>query len=571
MSEETVEQVNAGETSSEVSTARRVVWLFAALAIIMAIVAIIPRLFGFGLDPVAASMPRDTILYMEINGLNLLNQDSLRIAEAFQDALADADIEIDTEDPQRLLEDLDARLLEETGLTVQDNILPWIGPEVGVGFTSFGSLDFFGPPDPPQFLVAISVRDKAAADQFVQDLLISVGEEDGRPFTESIYEDVTIYTQLDSFNEEEEVAMARVGEAFLIGSSTGMVQGGIDAQDGENLASNEQYKAVSDVLHPDRFLTLFLPGNFYEELASSLPQDDALFDLQSSLQQLQVDGIGMSMASTPFGIQIDTKAIYVELPEAQRAYLEAQDGVISSANLLPEETLMVISGDRLDLNWKSMLESLAGDETAVEDLEEAMALFALQFGFNPVSDLIPIMDGEFAIALTESSEGLLAAQAGMNMGMAMLFETSDPESMGIILSQLNGSVEQILGLPPEVVNLSGTEVYTIVDPFLLGELLAYGVSDTHLLLATSQSSLEGLLSEELSLADSENYQLVWNAFSDDVTPVMYLNFSRILNMVVGFDPTVAEEAEMLNPVTAVAAGTQLDGEVFGTTIIIFIP
>lgn len=566
---------------------RRVILLFVALAGVTAVIAIIPRLFGANLDPISASMPPETVMYFEIDALNLVSQDSLRIAEAFQEVADQAELDLDLEfeedqDPQQFLEEFDTILFEETGMTVTDDILPWIGPDFGFGLVDFplslfatpdvlGTPDFLEAPELPGMLTAVSVRDRAGADEFIQKLIALGQENDSEPLIESEYSGVTIYT-IDTEREDERFSMARANDALILATNSDLIHRAIDAQNGESLANTDLYKKTVAALPENRIVSAFISGAFYTELFESMADDPAFSGMDTSFITDRIfESIGMSISSTKDGIQIDIKSLFDELPEEQLALLEAQTSQIKSPALLPEDTYLLFSGQRMDMQWQQF-ESVfnSNSDISMADIEESMELFAEQFGFNPITELLPILDGEFTIALTGNGVGYLADQTGLNLGASLIFETSDSDSMLSIVESLNGNLELFLGFAPTAVNHDNAAIFALNDPFAVAEVLAYGVSDDYLMLSSSTNEIEMLLSDKPTLADSEAYISTWDAFPENTIPSMYINIDQLLHLFSDIDPEI-DNAARINPVTVFAMGSHYEDDVAGATMIIFIP
>ncbi|MEM7332430.1 MAG: DUF3352 domain-containing protein [Chloroflexota bacterium] len=540
--------------------------LFIPIALIMGIISILPRLFGANLDPIAASMPPDTLFYMEINGLNLLSQDSLRIAESFQEIMDEADFDFDSEDPNLALEEIEQQFFEDTGLSIQEDILSWVGPNFGVAlmgleqeFVDFGEV--------PDIILGVSVLNQNEADAFIPKMIELVGEES--EVTESEYQGVRIYTAVDNFGDA--VSFARTAEVMVITPQEALIQAVVEAQNGESLASTDLYKDTIAQLPEERIMTFFMAGAGYDNFLSIMEADPTLPGFQAdALAQLLFDSIGMSISTNAHGIQIDTKTIYSDMSEAQRAYLEANTGEMASAKLLPESTMMLISGQRLDLYWAFMQENFDAMGLPAGDIDEAMNLFEAEFGFNPIEDLIPILDGEYAIALTESNEGQISASMGVNMGAMLLLETSESNAMRSLVEDINDTIFGLIMIQPQLISHPDAAVYEISNPFLGGQIAAYGVSDSHFILSTSDGEISQLLSDKSSLADSAVFQETWAAFPETNKPVLYMNVGEMFGMLTGLDPDL-DNAARLNPVSIVAAGNQFENDVVGSTVIIFIP
>ncbi len=544
----------------------RITRLFVPIALVMGVISILPRLFGANLAPVAASMPIETVFYMEVDALNLVNQDSLRIGESLQEIFEEADIEFNQEEPDQMLEEFEQQFFDETGLSIQEDILPWVGPNIGFALLEFDP-NALASAELPPVIMGISVRDVQAADAFIPKMIDALNE--NIEVSISDYEGVEIHSLTDKFGDT--FVVARTGQLLTITTDEMLVHEVIDAQEGDSLASSDLYKDAMAQLPENRIVSMYFSGQGYESLVSSLEDDPTLPDLQiENLTQFLFESVGSSISTNSHGFQIDSKAIYGDVTDAQRAYLEARAGELGSADLLPEETMILISGQRLDLYWELMEENLDAMGFPAGDIEESVELLEAQIGFNILEDLIPILDGEYAIAMLESGDGQIAAQSGFNLGAMLLLETSESDTMLSLVESLNETVGLLVGIPPQPISHPEAAVYEISSPFLGGQIVSYGVSDSHFMLASSDNDINVLLSDKPSLAESEAYQTAVAAFPADVIPGFYLNVDMMFELLTGFDP-ILDDAATLNPVSMVMAGSSFSENVIGTSVIIFIP
>lgn len=557
------------ESKKETNSLRRVVGLFVSLALIVIILGLFPRLFRLGSAPLAESMPADTVLYVELDALNLLNANSQRIAEAFQPLFAEADLNIETDNPLTALEELDSALFDELGLTFSDDIFPWLGTNMALGMNAFDA-EVFSQNRVPNVIFAAAVRDRNEADRFVQSLVTAVEKQPDLQFARMDHEGVLFYV-VDSPREEDRIAMARSEDAFLLTSNEESMRQAIEAQNGPNLAQNEQYQNTINQLPPERIISAYLSGDLYQSLFASLENDPGFSELDvNALNQFIFESVGMAMSTTPQGIQMDFKVLFNEFTPEQQALFDAQTPELSVPQLLPDSTYLLVTSQRLDLNWEVLQSSFGVLGLPAADIEESMALFDSQFGFNPLSDWLPLMDGEYGLALIESNEGLIAQQTAVDVGALLFFETSKPSDMDQIVQIINQNVLLGLGLFPQQVNLDQANLYLLQDPFLGGEIAAYGVSDHYLLIGTSSNDLRSLFTNPTPLAEAEKYQSTWAAFPEDTIPVMYMDIEEMMatfsTAVPGFGFTPG-----LNPITTAAMGIKYEGLSSTSTIILFVP
>ncbi len=536
-----------------------------AVAIIGAIF-LIPRLLGADENAIAGMMPPKTSLLVELNALNLVNEDANRIARAFEDVLKDSDVEYDAEDPASFLEQLDNDLEDASGLTITDDVLPWIGPNLGIGLLEL-DVEAIDQGEVPQIIFAATIRDIDIADRFIEDLIDAIERETSNRVDDREYSGVLTF-EIDSDFDDERLAFARSDEMFFFATSLDVLEEAIDAQNGENLGGVAEYQGTVAALPGDRALTVYMAGEAIEDFAKAAQDSGDLQGFDSDIvEDLNLNGVGISATTTPEGIRVDFVGNYKELSEEQQALLDAQTDDMKTAEFLPEATYVYLVGQRLDLVWQSGVNALASSGVNEDDFDEAMSLFDDMFGFDPGKDLMPLLDGEYSLALVDSRDGLIAEQLDADLGAIVMMGSSNGEELAKLAEDFaDGLKDQDLD-----VNDSSNDdvtVYEVEDPN--GDQIgAYGVSKDYLVFATDGNTLEDLFAGNANLADSDKFKNVWDAFPRGTIPVMYLDIAELLTALENLDPDI-ENAADVNPVYAFGMGTNTGNNSSQTTMIFFI-
>ncbi len=503
-------------------------------------------------------------MLIELNALNLANDETNRIARAFEDVFNEADVEFDAEDPGSGLESLDDQLEEATGLTFTDDILPWIGPNLGLGLVEL-DLEALNEGEQPQIIFAATIRDTAVADIFIEDLIDAIEDESGNRVDEVEHGGALVF-EVDSDLEEERIAFGRSGEIFFLTTTIDLLEDAIDAQQGENLGDVAEYQDTLAELPADRAMTIYVNGQGIEDAAKGAEDSGELEGLDTgALEDLGLLGVGMSITAVAEGIQADFVGNFESLTEEQQAVLDAQTDDIQTAEFLPESTYVFLVGQRLDLVWQNAMDSLNG--VSEDDLDEAMDLFDDMFGFNPSDELLPLLNGEYSLALIDSDAGLIAEQFETDLGLVIMVGTSSSEELSGLAEDFTDGLEDQEMSVDDSANDDVT-VYEVEDAS--GELMgAYGVSEDYLVLSTSGETVETLFLGEANLADSDKYQNAWDAFPRGTIPVMYMDIDGLFAALEDVDPTIGDAADV-NPVYAFAMGTRAEGNSTHTTMIFFV-
>lgn len=526
-------------------------------------------LFGRG-DPLAASMPADTLLYISVDITQATPEKLNRVVQPFQDALGvEEKIDLD-----RLKEEIDNSLLSGLDMTFKEDIEPWIGQYIAFGMKNI-QMDYASSGEMPSFLLALETRNSGKADEFLLKLKEESLTAGGDTIQETTYQDVTIFFSTPTYGQG--MAFARSGNAILIATTAKDIQDAIDAQKGDSLADIADYKETIGALPSGRILTIYMDyGNFLESYLSTLDTmtqsalpgtglDIAQMDLFTKAiedSSSQMGGMAMGLRIVDAGIQMDAAMVTDtgDLTPEQKAIAEKSGPAKDVITLLPEDTFLFIAGKYPNEGWTSVRTSLIGTGLATaSDYDEAMQSFEQVTGVNPETDIFPYLGGEVAVAAFPSSSGLLAESIGTDLGAVALLETNNGDAALETIGKLVPTFEE-LGLPLDRKEAEGLTYYEGVDPSTQTSAFALGVGGKYFLLGSNGQILEDVHTRKTSLSDSSQYQQAVKALPGGMSPVMYLDFQGLLNVVRGSMSgstlrNFNETMRSIDPITALILGT----------------
>lgn len=494
------------------SRSRRRAWLLGGVGVLVLVVAVAAVVsvvdpFGWNLldkasglrDEAAGAMPPGVGLYAEIDLINFSEETLTEFSQPFVAALAEPGVD----DLGGGIERLDAMLAEEIGLTLSDDVRPWLGRSVGVGLTELAVLPD-GRLDRAGWLLVAGTQDRGAADDFLDKLGRQLSERTGGEPTASDYRGRTI----TGFGPDEALplgglAFSRSGGQVIIGSDEATVRAAIDAQQGESLADSDVFQSLTGSLPAERGLTLYADQEQVPELGRLLAGAAPLAIGPLDLTSLALPPAAIGASIVDQGLRLDTAA-----PAAEAQSSPGQVG--QGASLLPAEALAFVAGDSLDGAWGALKASLeAGDSLA--DFEESMALLSREFGYDPDRQLLPLLDGVWTLALLPADEGLLLELTGRPLGAVLLANGSDAAGISAAVDDLNVALEG-QRLPLATADIGGVTATTIDLASLIGAPLPlYGVAGEQLFLGTDGHVLAQVLTGEASpgqgaLDDDAAYQ-----------------------------------------------------------------
>ncbi len=494
------------------------------LALVGAIAAVIlSRTATPAVDPTVKVLPTDTMLVMSIN----TQSDQLPNFKAVADAWADS------REANQIESALELAFIQ-TGFNWEADVVPWLGERVTIGLVDLGN--YTQPIESsslrgPTFFVVAQTRDRVKSDAF----MVSVRKELERKIEPSDYVTTTLRDDVyrgipivyltsethwsgDKPVVNDTAAYATLNDVIVLTTSTDNLKKAIDAAlDGKNLSLNANYQAVMNTLPGQTAFAMYMDFNRYMQAAMDLTlgvstqrgQDagDAAMKQQEQLQKAMetmkaMGGMGLAMTYEPTGIRFDSamQMDLAKLPEAQRKLYEAsyQAAANKIYESIPAVAMVMLNGNNpagylkpfFDPNQPDPFASFPGMED--ESFRDKVAEFEKLVGVNLNTDLIDLLNGEFAFIMLPKAQTVSDAPTGrtdLPFEFALMFEASDAARASATLDQIvqaiaaqsKGDVawQSLSGLPYSVVMIDGNET----------PVLTYGVVDGRLVIGSTSETL----------------------------------------------------------------------------------
>jgi hypothetical protein len=523
-------------------------------------------------DAALVAVPATSTAYASLNLVNAQGEDLDQIIAAFAQATEEGNVQTAGD----AIDKIDEMLEEEIGLTFSDDVQPWIGQYVGFSLGQI-TLDEFGQPENVEWLVAAESRDNEAADRFLEQIRTQAMAERVSITTETAG-DITLYVRVTD-NPLEEVAFARSGNLVLVASGSDQLRAAIDAQDeGLSLAESDVYQDLARKLPRNRLLTFYVSGQQLQDLTAAFSQGVSV--LGSDVATTSFAETVISLSAVESGIRMDTVTRYDPeiLTEAQRLLLEANDQERETATIMPANSLFYLSGPDLAQSW-AVIRERAITSMGQAAFDESMESAVPTVGFNPDTELMPLLDGEWALTVMPGEnyllDGLQPSDAELNLGIIVLAGTSQQAAMLDTLDKMSSTLQEQAFII-EKSESAGTTLYLVDAGFAEEPQLAFGLDQAGYLFITTNADGTPLVSDGSGLAGSTRYQEVWTAFPADTRPAFFLDMQGLFGTVrEGMDElgreSFDESVRPFSPITYIAAGNlPAEGDIRQGTMIIFV-
>jgi hypothetical protein len=290
-----------------------------------------------------------------------------------------------------------------------------------------------------------------------------------------------------------------------------------------------------------------------------------------------IAGVAFSLSIVDAGLQFDTLMAYdpAKLSASQIEMMEAAGRGSPVADQLPGNTLLYFSGQRPDLIWQTYYDTM--NESLGGDFEESLAELEDEIGINLNTDLFPYLDGAFAIAVFPSDTGSLAQLANINLGIAILAETSNDAALLDTIEAFNPYLEDLAEMTIAKTTTADMTIFEASIFYFEQPILSYGVGSGWFGLATSLDFLEALPDPAGALSESDYFRQAQGYLPGGMSVAGYIDFERgleeIRSSLSDYDLESFDQATvLLEPIDALVAGNSpFNGDSVHSTLILVIP
>ncbi|NES25378.1 MAG: DUF3352 domain-containing protein, partial [Symploca sp. SIO3E6] len=328
-----------------------------------------------------------------------------------EDALLTASISTDTEQWQKLhnygtpetkaalkkqLTKLKDRFLKANGYNYEEDIQPWLGETVMIGYLESGTpaeTPFLKQPD----LIVLPIENQIQA----KELLAKANSK--RQLLARNYKGIQI--RETKKNKSQQFSAAVLGRFLVVTQNSPTMEQVIDTYTGEpSVAATSGYtKALSQIKTSKPFAQLYLNMPAFSATAAANSGRSLSPENLAAAEQKQ--GIATTVTLESKGIRF--RSISWLKPDSTFSHL-VENRNSNLAKRLPADTMLMLSGGNLEQLWRNYLQGAESNlltpippETLTEGLRGTLNL-------DWEKDLLPWMGGEFLLGIVPASDDVLA-------------------------------------------------------------------------------------------------------------------------------------------------------------------
>ncbi|MDD2923168.1 MAG: DUF3352 domain-containing protein [Anaerolineales bacterium] len=489
--------------------------------IVIAICAIIGLgIFGYmyffnGSDPISAVVPNDALAYANVD---FLQSQSAQFNDVVSIAQGIAGVK-----KQPLMDALDEAMQNELNMSFKSEVVPWMGQHGGLAIVSgdFNTGD-------AQVMFIMETRSASRTDQFLSKFIVALEDQRHIKFEKKTVGGATLYVYKSASNAADDMVVARVKKLVYIANSEDAVLKSINLKSGDSLAKSSKYKDAMAALPKGSMSSMYINGNNITDYISSLSNGIGA-PSANQFADSGINALALSASLEKVGLRLDVATTYdpTKLNDFNKESLKTKYLAPKVDKLVPENTFFF-----LDINSAQNPARLtqADNPLYTKDVQEALDLFEKQYGVS-IKKLLGLLNGEFAVAVGPSNDGLFATTAQVNVGGTIFAGTNDEAGANIWLEGARDALSKQGGmeLGASGVTLGGYQLQKVTAQGLDGQLLFYGADKGYMILGTSQDILENGLGGKNTLANNAVYRDTWKAFPSGSMPYLYMNVSALID------------------------------------------
>ena len=467
-----------------------------------------------GSDRAARAVPADAAVYVNVY-LQPSSTQQTRLAGLLGKLPGFAD----TSTLDEKLDQLAQRLLAQGKVDYRADLRPWVGNEVAMALRANGTAST------PEVLLLVAVKDPDAARTALPHLWAS----SGITFTAQTYRGHDLMVG-------ETASYVLLPDLLVIGQTADQVRAAVDADTNAapSLADSADFRAAMGQVPADHLASAYLDAR-------------AVLPAGATAQSSGYSTAAVALVAEANGLHAVGEAAF-DPSKASEAARKAFDLASTPSELsawMPADTKAEATLFGLAQSFTAASEQLKADPSQSESadaLEQLRTLAALGLGINVDRDLLPLFDGEAAVAFGGSSTQPEAV---------LLLKPSDPDAAAQSVDRLQAA---LVAHGATATVEQGQVMVTVIDVPNVAKL-AFTIEDGVVVVGIDDTSVRAAVTahrDDTSLASKDRYKAAFELAGSRAGTELFVDIGGLIDMAgetVGLD---AETRDILNQIGALA-------------------
>lgn len=429
--------------------------------------------------------------------------------------------------------------LEETGLTFEDDVDPWLGKQIAFFLTPPTA-----PTEEPDGALLIATEDPSAT----RDALEEAFANSARDADDRSYEGVEY-----RFSADDDAALGVVDDFLVAGNEDGFEDVVDVSQGAVSLRDSERWGQATSKLTEDRLAVYYL---------DFMPVFDVLAD---------TGGLPPGMVSSGLFGPLEQPVAAVLFARRNGVVLEGsiqrpREGVgASEPGLLPRlpgDSWLAVGASNVGRRLEATFQSLSSSGFPGLTPEVVESRFRAQTGLDLRRDLFSWI-GDIGVFVRGTTT--------QDLSGGLVIDSLDPTASARAVGRLD-AVARRFGAPVRRLPLRGFDGFALKEPGVPEPVFVVARGDRVVVTYGKESTLRALGSHP-SLGGTDVYEDALDAVGSDFSPGGLLSIAPVLELAdrlgADRDPTYQREVKpFLEPLAFVVFGSKLDGDTFVQRVVI---
>lgn len=444
----------------------------------------------------------------------------------------------------QIVDEINSSLAEDTDLTYEDDIEPWLGSRAAVFVSGFQ----FDTEEPDAALV-VATTDADAAQGFVDATI----EQSGDAATDETYEGISY--KLDS---DDGTAIGIADDFLIVGTEQGF-KAAVDAGSGDSLADDSEATAALSDAPDDSVFSMYADGTAIADLIKSSPDLSA----QDSKQ------LDEAFAQVPDG-PIEAWGTVTDSSFSIEGSAPASEDVPAASDLIttfPADSWLATASTDVGEQITTQLQQFQeGFEASLKQAQSQLPPGVDTSELDPFGQIEKQtgIDLEKDLGWIGDAGAFFEGTSVLGLGAGVVLESNDDKAASAALEKLEAALKKDRSLrqQAEIAPNSNGDGFTLNSPPFTAE---FAVRDGKAVMAAGSENVDSVLDPDETLADSDRFTSATGNLADGATPTFFLDMPSVLTLIESqdaatADPDYAQAAPYLHAIDYMVAGTGTSGE-----------